>query len=166
MEENSLVINLLTSMITPAVLILACGSLSLTTSQRLSRSIARTRKISIDIKEIKQGILTVSDEEKEMLYGQLLSSVSRSVLLQRVMTMLYIALSFFIGTSLLIGISEIIGWERSWILIMLPMLGSIALLAASILLIMETRHAMNSVNEEMDFRINSAVDFIQKGTNI
>jgi hypothetical protein len=56
MEENSVVINLLTSMITPAVLILACGSLSLTTSQRLSRSIARTRKISLDIKEIKQGM--------------------------------------------------------------------------------------------------------------
>jgi hypothetical protein len=80
--------------------------------------------------------------------------------------MLYIALSFFIATSLLIGIFEIIGWERSWILIMLPMLGSIALLAASILLIMETRHAINSVNEEMDFRIKSAVDFIQKGNNI
>jgi hypothetical protein len=166
MEENSVVINLLTSMITPAVLILACGSLSLTTSQRLSRSIARTRKISLDIKEIRQGIITVSDEEKEMIHGQLLSSVSRSVLLQRVMTMLYIALSFFIATSLLIGIFEVMSWGKSWILILLPMLGSIALLAASILLIMETRHAIISVNEEMDYRIKSAVDFIQEGNNI
>jgi hypothetical protein len=166
MEDNSVVITMLSAMITPAVLILACGSLSLTTSQRLSRSIARTRKISLDLKEIKQGILSVPEGEPEILYRQMVSSASRSVLLQRVMTFLYLAMSLFIATSLLIGIFEIMHWERSWILIGLPMLGSVALLIASILLIMETRLALDSVTGEMRFRLESGIEFLQKGSDI
>ena len=39
-------------MITPAVLILACGSLILTTSQRLTRVIDRVRELSKEIEEV------------------------------------------------------------------------------------------------------------------
>jgi Protein of unknown function (DUF2721) len=43
---------ILSAMITPAVLILACGSLTLATSQRLGRVIERTRRISNQFKEL------------------------------------------------------------------------------------------------------------------
>jgi hypothetical protein len=45
MRELSAVLTVLSAMITPAVLILASGSLLLTTSQRLNRAIDRARAI-------------------------------------------------------------------------------------------------------------------------
>lgn len=153
MEENSVVISLLTAMITPAVLIMACGQLSLTTSQRLSRSISRTRSIFSELKEIKDGKKSATEDEKLILHDQITKSTQRSILLQEVMSMLYIALMLFIASSLLIGIFEIMDWYRHWILIVIPMTGAIALFTASILLIMETRLALRSVDEEMKFAL-------------
>jgi hypothetical protein len=164
--EDSVIINLLTAMITPAILILACGSLSLTTSQRLGRSISRTRKISGEINEIRKGIRNVVDGELFMLYRQMLNYAKRSVLLQRAMTQLYIAICFFIATSLLIGIFEIMDWEKSWVLIGLPMLGSVAFLSASITLILESRLALDAVNSEMKFTRSLKIEFNQEGSNI
>jgi len=45
-------LTVLSAMITPAVLILACGSLILTTSQRLTRVIDRVRELSKEIEEV------------------------------------------------------------------------------------------------------------------
>lgn len=151
MEENSLVISLLTAMITPAVLIMACGQLSLTTSQRLSRSISRTREIYKQLLEIKKGTREATPREKDSLHKQIVQTTRRTILLQKVMSMLYIALMFFITSSLLIGIFEIMDWIRHWILITLPMVGAIALFSASILLIMETRLALQAVDNEMKY---------------
>jgi hypothetical protein len=151
MEDNSLVLSLLTAMITPAVLIMACGQLSLTTSQRLSRSITRTRSIYNELMEIKSGKREATEEEKIKLHLMITQTTRRSILLQKVMSMLYIALLFFISSSLLIGIFEIMDWVRSWILITIPIIGSIALFSASILLIMETRLALQSVENEMKY---------------
>lgn len=153
MDENSVVLSLLTAMITPAVLIMACGQLSLTTSQRLSRSIARTRNIYSELKEIKEGKRAASDDEKLNLLIQIRRSTRRSMLLQEVMSILYIALMFFIASSLLIGIFELMEWTRHWILVAIPMTGAIALFTASILLILETRLALRSVDEEMKYSL-------------
>jgi hypothetical protein len=155
MDEISVGVSILTAMITPAILIVACGSLSLTTSQRLSRSIERTRKISIAFNEMSEGKRTIPAGEQQMLRKQLEKSARRAILLQRAMTMLYTALGFFISTSLVIGIFEIMGWMNSWLLVMLPMVGAITLLWASILLIMETRLALKAVDDEMNFRLKS-----------
>jgi len=151
MEENSLVISFLTAMITPAVLIMACGQLSLTTSQRLSRSITRTRSIYNELMEIKSGKREATEEEKIKLHLMITQTTRRTILLQKVMSMLYIALLFFISSSLLIGIFEIMDWVRHWILITIPIIGAIALFSSGILLIMETRLALQSVENEMKY---------------
>lgn len=155
MEESQATINILASMITPAVLILACGSLSLTTSQRLSRSIERTRKVSGIFNEINQGSKHISEAEKKMLYRQLIKSAKRAELMQQTMTLLYIAMSLFIATSLLIGIFEIMNWAQPLFTIILAMVGAVLLLAASVTLIMETRLALAAVKDEMEFFISN-----------
>jgi hypothetical protein len=151
MEENSLAISLLTAMITPAVLIMACGQLSLTTSQRLSRSISRTRTIYNELMDIKSGKREATEEEKIKLHLMITQTTRRTILLQKVMSLLYIALLFFIASSLMIGIFEIMNWVRHWILITIPIIGAIALFSSSILLIMETRLALLSVENEMKY---------------
>ncbi len=153
MEENSMVLSLLTAMITPAILIMACGQLSLTTSQRLSRSISRTRNLFNELKDIKEGKKNATVDDKLNLHIQITTSTRRSMILQQVMSMLYIALMLFIASSLLIGIFELMDWVRHWILIAIPMTGAIALFSASILLIMETRLALRSVDEEMKYSL-------------
>jgi hypothetical protein len=151
MGDLGIVISILSAMITPAVLILASGSLSLTTSQRLSRSIDRTRKITNEFREINAGRKIAMEAEKNMLMVQLFKAAQRAKLLQSSMTMLYIALSLFITTSLLIGIFDILDLDFPWIAIGIALLGALALLAASIILIIESRIALSAVNSEMDY---------------
>lgn len=148
-----MVISLLTAMITPAVLIMACGQLSLTTSQRLSRSIARTRNIYTELKDIKVGKKAATVDEKLNLHIQITKSSRRVIILQEVMSTLYIALMLFIASSLLIGIFELMAWERHWILIAIPMVGTLALFTASVLLILETRLALRTVGDEMKYAL-------------
>ena len=69
------------------------------------------------------------------------------------MSILYVALMLFIASSLLIGIFELMNWSRTWVLVAVPMTGAIALFSASILLIVETRLALRSVDEEMKYSI-------------
>lgn len=52
MNQLSSALTVLSAMITPAVLILACGSLILTTSQRLTRVIDRVRELSGEIEAL------------------------------------------------------------------------------------------------------------------
>jgi hypothetical protein len=160
--ENVSAISLLSSMITPVVLILACGSLSLTTSQRLSRSIDRTRKIASELREIKQGNKKIPEEEMQMLYLQMSAAGKRAILMQKAMSLLYIALFFFIATSLFIGLLEILNWNQSLISIILALAGAVAFLSASIFLIMETRLALTAVKSEMSFRLFAHSAFNQE----
>jgi hypothetical protein len=152
MQEGQYPIAVLAAMITPAVLILACGSLSLTTSQRLSRSIERTRKLYDEFEEMKENRKIVSEPERMMLNRQLSTGTKRAVLLQQAMTLLYLAMSMFIAASLIIGLFEIFDLTQSLITLALAMTGAVLLLAASIVLIFETRLGISSVNEEMRFR--------------
>src|SRR2546430_13182551 len=98
-------ISVLSAMITPAVLISACGSLILATSDRLSKAVMRTREISIAL--IPRSPDQRSDgreEERRMLFTQLDFVTTRSRLLQRALSRLYAALGFFVGTSVAIGL--------------------------------------------------------------
>ena len=86
-------ISVLSAMITPAVLISACGSLILATSDRLSKAVMRTREISIAL--IPRSPDQRSDgreEERRMLFTQLDFVTTRSRLLQRALSRLYAAL--------------------------------------------------------------------------
>jgi hypothetical protein len=62
---------------------------------------------------------------------------------------------FFIATSLTIGLYEIINRQNVWLLVVLPLVGALALLAASVNLILETRLALRAVDEEMGFRLQT-----------
>jgi hypothetical protein len=152
-ETISAAITVLSAMITPAVLVLATGSLSLTTSQRLSRSIDRTRKVSAELKNIRSGKSPSFQEEIKMLFDQLSMAAKRSMLMQRAMALLYIAMCFFISTIILIGVFEILGFAYPFITVWLAMIGCLFLFSAIICLIVESRLALKAVNREMRFTV-------------
>ncbi len=145
-------ISVLSAMITPAVLISACGSLILATSDRLSKAVMRTREISSAL--IPRAADQRSDdreEERRMLFTQLDFVTTRSRLLQRALSRLYAALGFFVGTSVAIGLVAITTPRFALVPITLGLCGAGLLLYAAFLLIKESRFALAAVNEEMDF---------------
>jgi hypothetical protein len=153
MDEFSSALAILSAMITPAVLISACGSMILTTSQRLGRVIDRTRKIADHFEALAQaesdGALV--EEERSVLFDQLGRAAQRSRLLQRAMTALYLALSVFVATSIAIAGAAITGQSYAWLPIALGVIGAALLWYASLVLIGESRVALGAVREEMDF---------------
>jgi hypothetical protein len=142
----------LSAMITPAVLISACGSLAISTSNRLSRTIDRARRLSDQIAQ-----LATSEEDelvekrRALLYDQLERATRRSRMLQRAMTRIYAAIGVFVATSVAIGIVAATHIGYSWVPISLGLIGAGLLLHASLLLILESRIALGAIHREMDF---------------
>lgn len=146
----------LSAMITPVVLILATGQLILTTSQRLARSVERARKLSEQFEEL---VLKKEQEDtsvkRRLLYRLLTRAASRSRKLQQVMSLLYIALSVFVATSLTIGLLEVFGVLAIWVPVVLGLGGAGFMFYATVLLITETRIALGAIDIEMDYLVKN-----------
>lgn len=158
MNNFSPTVTVLSAMITPVVLILASGQLILTTSQRLSRVVERTRKLLDWIKELVKTNAAESSLESEVavLFEQLHKNTRRAKLLTRSMSILYITLSIFVATSISLGLVDISKANYTWIPVTLGIIGAGLLFYASVLLIKESRIALSAVNAEMD----SAIRFV------
>ena len=145
-------------MITPAVLILACGSLITTTSQRLGRVIDRVRKISQEFFQIEKGSdpESANERKRRILYKLLNKSARRSKLLTRAMILLYVSLGSFVATSLAIGVLGITHLRYTWIPTALGMVGAATLFISSAILIIESRVGYSVLRDEVDFVIESS----------
>ena len=140
-------------MITPAVLISACGTLILSTSNRLSRAVDRLRRSS-------ERILTLSgvspqDEdtrlELEMLDGQIPMVMRRVRLIHRSLAAFYGAVGLFVLSSLVIGGSGLLQLEGDLIPILLSLAGTLMLSYGAISLLIESKLSLNVSLEEMKF---------------
>lgn len=146
----------LSAMISPVVLILAAGQLILTTSQRLARSVERARKLSEQFEELVRKQEQEKEREKKELLTKLLKRAAlRSRKLQQVMSLLYVALSVFVATSVSIGLLEVLGLRAAWIPVILGLGGAGFLFYATVLLIAETRIALGAVDIEMDYLVKN-----------
>lgn len=150
---------ILSSMITPAVLILASGQLILTTSQRLSRVIDRVRKVSQEFLQIERSsdLQSANEKKRRILYSILRKSTRRCKYLTLVMTFLYLSLSLFVATSFAIGIIAVVQGELTWIPTALGMAGSLLLFASSAILIVESRLTYSAIGDELDYVIQTAI---------
>lgn len=144
---------ILSAMITPAVLISGCGSLIMATSGRLNRAVDRTREISRRFAELAREASAGEEIEPErrMLFSQLHLSTRRSRMLQRAMARLYWALGLFVATSVAIGLVVASGRRYAWVPIVFGLGGAGLLLYASLLLVRESRVALEALDAEMDF---------------
>jgi len=143
----------LSATITPAVLILATGSLILTTTNRLVRVIDRVREMLPEFE--KQAETTAADataaKKRAMMFLQLDSATTRARLVQRALTQLYLALGIFLATSIALGVIAMAGFDQAWIPLTLGLVGVLLLFSASVLLIFESRISMKSTYAEMDY---------------
>ena len=146
-------LSVLSAMITPAVMILATGSLILTTTNRLVRVVDRVREMLPEFEQ--QAALDLHDERSEekraMMLEQLERATIRARLIQTALTRLYTALGFFLATSVALGIISLTHLEAAWPALVLGLIGVCLLFYASVLLIFESRISLASTYAEMDY---------------
>ena len=149
--QNALAV--LTAMITPAVLISACGALIFSTSTRMGRVVDRVRVLSERFENLAKHPEQddMFEERRALIFGQLDRQTSRARLLQRAMLSFYIALSIFIATSVAIAVVAAVAGNFTWVAVGLGVVGSFFLLYASVLLVLESRMALGAIMSEMDF---------------
>jgi hypothetical protein len=157
MEAFSSAVAVLTAMITPAVLISACGALILSTSTRLGRVVDRVRMLINDfegmmLKTQDDDGLELFEERRAVIFNQLDKLTTRTRLLQKSMRVFYLSLGVFVATSVAIGLVAAVGRPSwAWLPVVLGLSGALGLLYGSVLLIMESRIAQDALNAEMDF---------------
>lgn len=153
MDALSSALAVLTAMITPAVLISACGALILSTSTRLGRVVDRVRALSDRFEELSESDAAVAlyEERRAVIFDQLDKLISRARILQRSMTVFYVALGLFVATSVAIGVVVFAGSRWSVLPVITGLVGASFLFYGSIILIFEARLALSTINSEMEF---------------
>ena len=152
--DSTAAIAVLTAMITPAVLISACGSMILSTSSRLGRVVDRVRSLSdkLDAMAERDEHNEATIERQRVIFEQLDKLTSRARLLQRCMVTFYLSLGMFVATSVAIGVVAFSGNTRhNLIPIALGLAGACFLFYGSMLLIFEARLALSTIHSEMDY---------------
>lgn len=141
------------AMITPALLISAAGTLTLSTSHRLGRVVDRVRVLGdLAAQMLEDNEITADENERRELYAdQLQKLTSRIRRLQTAMTMLYASIGLLVATSLSIGIVQALGNWLEWLPLVLGFGGASALFYASVLLVLEARLAVTSTLDEMKY---------------
>ncbi|NLG48495.1 MAG: DUF2721 domain-containing protein [Chloroflexi bacterium] len=147
---------ILSATITPAVLISACGSLTISTANRVSRVIERTREVAEELVglDMAGGTEPEDEEQRILLFDQLNAGIRRTRTLQRALGALYLAIGAFVATSVSIGLGVFVGL-LSWLPLVFGGIGGVLLLIVTILLIKDAAHGVAIVNEETDYILRS-----------
>ena len=153
LEAPANAIAVLTAMITPAVLISACGALIFSTGTRLGRVIDRVRFLSAKFEELAKNPQAdeMADERRALIFTQLERQMARARLIQRAMVAFYSALGVFVSTSLAIAVLNAVARNYTYVAVALGVSGALFMLYGSVLLIIESRLALNAVLSEMEF---------------
>ena len=143
---------ILTSMITPAVLISACGTLIFSTSARLGRVFDRVNSLKSEVEGVLTGKLPYPDERMEFLDVQVAKQRVRATLIQKALAALYSATALFVAASLAIAFNVAYGSsDTRWIPTSIALIGGLFLFVASVILIYESRFNLRFINRHIDF---------------
>lgn len=138
-------------MITPAVLISACGTLIFSTAVRLARIVDRVRTLSVQLEQIYANCVgDLPQERRAEAERQLLLLARRGRLIQRSLTSLYVALGLFVAVTIAIAAVPLHP-RLSWLPTSLGITGTLVLFYGCMMFIAETRLAWRAVNLEMEF---------------
>jgi hypothetical protein len=151
--QLSAALAVLTAMITPAVLVTACGTLILSTSNRLGRVVNRIRDLADDLDELAAAAegVTLLVERRAMIFTQLEKLMKRAWALQMTLRALYLAVCLFISASVAIGIVGVSESRYTWVPVLMGIFGASFLFFGSVTLIVEARLAMGTLRAEMQF---------------
>ena len=143
----------LSAMITPAVLLMANGSLLISTSNRMARVVDRVRTLNEKGDELGRGAakLDFQVERRAHVVDQLLRLEWRRARVRFAVTALYLSFACFVGTSLVLALNALLGDRFVAVPTALSIAGVSLMLSAAINLFREVRAALASSREEIRF---------------
>lgn len=149
---------ILTSMITPAVLISACGTLIFSTSARMGRIFDRINNMKTEVEAIVSDKISHPKERMVHLKSQIELQRRRANMIHKSLLALYTATALFVASSLAIAVNVAYGNNYlAWIPTLIALCGGLFLFAASMLLIYESRFNLRFVHRSIDF-----IEFLEK----
>jgi hypothetical protein len=158
-------LNVLAAMITPALLLSACGTFILSTSNRLARIVDRMRALSRQLDEITTAGVQVAllEERIEHHRAEIKLQGRRLNLIQRALTILYFGAVNFVFTSVAIGVASTITvvWVY-WLPVVFGIAGALCMLSSAIILAIEARKAVSDLYEETEFYRRLARHYSEK----
>lgn len=137
---------ILTSMLAPALLMAATGSLLISANNRLARVVDRLRSI---IGQLEGG----DDMTRAELEDQILRHRRRARLVLRACLMLYLALGAFVGTSLALAVDAVLGFPLPYLPTGMAVVGVLGLLVASVYLGREVILSVGGFDQELDIEL-------------
>lgn len=141
-------IEVISAIVTPAILILATSSLITATANRQSRLLERVRDLTREVEGMGKGAV---GEKRDFLASQLVKASARTRLIQRSLAYLYLSLGVLILTCVLIGMGSLTGVTSTAIILGGIFLSMALLFYASFLLIRESRIALRAVDAELEY---------------
>jgi ribosomal protein S21 len=139
-------LSIISASLTPAILILATGSLVSSTLTRLARIVDRAR-ILIERHEALRSAGKLAEAKRQSaalrMYGR------RAALAERALSMYYTAIGLFVAACLAIMIDSLTHDAVPWLSLVLVVLGSLCLFAGTAALVIETHMATGILREEI-----------------
>jgi hypothetical protein len=138
-------LSLVQSMVTPAVMISACGLLLLSISNKLGRIVDRTRDLNSEDRGLAAEVAMV---RRLSVRNQIDILLRRALLLRNACGLLYLAVAVFALASLCVGLS---GAARAFEVLMLVLfvVGLATVVWAGILAYLEIRLSHHAITEEI-----------------
>ncbi len=153
MMADPLNYEILSAMITPALFMTACGSLIISTSNRMSRIVDRIRLLNEEGDALGRGARTVDfvAERRVQVSDQLRRLEVRADRIRIALTVLYMAFAMFVGTSLTLALDVLLGKLLAAVPTGLAVVGVCLLLVACINLVREALAALRGNRLETRF---------------
>ena len=142
---------ILTSLLAPALLMAATGSLLISANNRLARVVDRLRFLIARWP-------TAAETERTALDLQIARHRRRSRYVLHACVLLYFAVGAFVGTSLALAVDAYAGFRLPFLPTGLALVGVLCLLAASLYLGLEVSLAVRSFDEELNLDLNRPSD--------
>ncbi len=139
--------SIVTAMITPAILILAAGSLVSSTLVRLGRVVDQTRALILQGQALRaqgkvQAVLIIEDRMQRQL--------RRAELARNALWGYYLAIVLFLVSSVMIALTQLMHVRFSWIGPSMVLLGGFVLIVATAQLVIEVGLGAGSLREEVE----------------
>ncbi|ODT98269.1 MAG: hypothetical protein ABS79_06210 [Planctomycetes bacterium SCN 63-9] len=143
----------LAAMISPALFMTATGSLIISTSNRMSRIIDRVRSLNNQADELTRGDTKLDFPEDRLAHilEEIKIQIWRSERVRWSLTLLYLAMSLFVGTSLAMAFDVLLGSSIGALPTTLAIAGVSLLMFASVQLTREAHAALRGNRMEIRF---------------
>jgi len=139
--------SIVTAMITPAILILAAGSLVSSTLVRLGRVVDQTRALVLQGESLRQS---GKSEAVAIIEDRMDRQLRRAELARNALWGYYLAIVLFLVSSVTIALSQAIHARFSWIGPFIVLLGGCVLILATSQLVIEVGLGAGSLREEVE----------------